>query len=161
MTTPVGNAEFRNAKKYWFDVAEINYFALKNNEEIRFASKYAIILCIEGSIQIGKYILNTMNIPHPEKNADVFLVLSQHHILHNDLAHRLGRLARFRNDLVHDYDGVDVGKLQKVLSEDFPDIEEFQEIALKWERRHSGRSVISQMFDRAGVKTVLRSILRI
>lgn len=161
MTTPVGNEEFQKAKKYWAEVSEINYFALRNNEEIRFAAKYSIILCVEASIQIGKYILDTMHIPHPEKNADVFKVLSEHHLLHTDLARRLGRLARFRNELVHDYAGVDIGKLGKVLSEDLADVEEFQEIALKWERRQNGRSIISQMFDGAGVRTVLRSILKI
>lgn len=131
MTTPVGNVEFHKAKKYWSEVSEINYFALRNNEEVRFAAKYAIILCVEASIQIGKFMLETMHISVPEKRADIFKTLSEHHILHNDLAWRLGRLARFRNDLVHDYAGVDVGKLGKVLAEDLSDVEEFQEIALK------------------------------
>jgi hypothetical protein len=34
-----------------------------------------------------------MHIPHPEKNADVFKTLSENHILHNDLAMKLGHLA--------------------------------------------------------------------
>ena len=161
MTTPVGDAEFRKAKKYWAEISEINYFALRNNEEIRFAAKYSIILCVEASILIGKHILDTMNIPVPDKRANIFKTLSDHHILPNDLAWRMGRLARFRNDLVHDYAGVDIDKLKKVLFEDLSDVEEFQEIALKWERRQSGKSVISQMFEGAGIKTVLRSILKI
>ena len=158
-TTPVGNEEFRNAKKYWASVATSSAHTLQNNE-IRFAAKYSIILCTEASIQIGKHMLDGMQIPYPEKNADVFVKLADHRYLDYDLAKRLGRLARFRNTLVHDYAGVDIKRLRVVLAEDLKDVEEFQEIALKWERDQKGGSVISQMFEGAGVKTVLRSIFK-
>lgn len=159
-TTPVGNEEFRNAKKYWGSVSAISHYTLQDNTEVRFAAKYSIILCTEASIQIAKHMLDGMQIPYPEKNADVFLRLAEHRYLTYDLAKRLGRLARFRNILVHDYAGVDTKRLRNVLAEDLADVEAFQETALKWERKQKGSSVISQMFEGAGVKTVLRSIFK-
>lgn len=159
-TTPVGNAEFKDAKKYWATLSSISAHSLQHNTEVRFAAKYSIILCTEASIQIGKHILDGMNVPYPEKNADVFVRLADQGLLTSDHAKRLGRLARFRNTLVHDYAGVEIRRLKVVLAEDLNDVEEFQEIALKWEREKKGGSAISQMLEGAGIRTVLKSIFR-
>lgn len=160
MTTPVGNAEFNDAKKYWVSLSSISSYSLQHNSEVRFAAKYSIILCTEASIQIGKHILDGMHVPYPEKNADVFVRLADQGLLSSDHAKRLGRLARFRNTLVHDYAGVDCNRLKVVLAEDLGDVEEFQEVALKWEREKNGGSAISQMLEGAGVRTVLKSLFR-
>lgn len=160
ITTPVGNTEFRNAKNYWLEISGISYHTLRNNSEVRFAAKYVIVLCVEASIQIGKYMLKELHLEEPEKNIDVFQILYEQHIIHFDLAKKLKQLVLFRNIIVHDYAGVDIEKLELHLERDIFYIEEFQEIALKWERKQNGGSIISQMYNGAGIKTVFKSILK-
>ena len=157
-TTPIGNAEFRDAKKYWHSVTEVSHYTLQHNNEVRFAAKFSIILCVEASAQIGRHILHEIDMPLPFNNIEVFIGLSNKHIISERLANRLIELVKFRNRLVHDYAGVDIRKMQRILYEGLPVIEEFQEIALNWERSYKGKSFISQMLEGAGIKTVIRSI---
>ncbi len=61
----------------------------------------------------------------PDIDAQCFDVLASASILSTELAERLGRMARFRNLLVHGYADVDDGRVWEIMKSDLGDLDEY------------------------------------
>jgi uncharacterized protein YutE (UPF0331/DUF86 family) len=88
------------------------------------AAKYELIVAIEAAISICNHINAKSGGRTPETYADCFLLLAQNKIITPDLGDKLAQMAKFRNLLVHVYSKVDDERVYRIITENFPDLEE-------------------------------------
>lgn len=106
------------------------YGALSQEEflarpEIVDAAKYRLVVAIEAAVSICTHIAARLANRTPESYADCFAVLATSGILGEELAERLGQMARFRNLLVHLYWQVDNARVWEVLRNNLSDVEAY------------------------------------
>jgi uncharacterized protein YutE (UPF0331/DUF86 family) len=98
---------------------------LEENYEVRSAIERNFQLAIECAIDIGEIIISTEGFERPEDYRNVFLILGRHGVLPKDFAEKFSSAAGFRNFLVHIYEEVNPGIIQKFLVENLKDFDEF------------------------------------
>ena len=84
-------------------------------------TKYRLLVAIEAAVSICLHVSSRRAARTPESYADCFDGLRDAAILSPDLAERLGRMARFRNRLVHVYWRIDSERLWTILQENLGD----------------------------------------
>jgi uncharacterized protein YutE (UPF0331/DUF86 family) len=89
------------------------------------AAKYLLIVACEAALDICNHIASRRAGRSPEDYADCMIVLAELGALPGDLAHRLARMARFRNLLVHLYARVDDTEVYRIIGEDLADLEAY------------------------------------
>ena len=98
---------------------------LEENYEVRSAIERNFQLAIECAIDIGEIIISTEGFERPEDYRNVFLILGRHGVLPKDFAEKFSSAAGFRSFLVHIYEEVNPGIIQKFLVENLEDLYEF------------------------------------
>jgi uncharacterized protein YutE (UPF0331/DUF86 family) len=91
------------------------------------ATKYRLIVAIEAAVSICTHVASRLAARTPDSYADCFEVLGSAGIVSSDLAQRLGRMARFRNRLVHLYWKVDNEKVWEILRASLGNLEAYME----------------------------------
>ena len=89
------------------------------------AAKYRLIVAIEASISMCTHLAARLARRTPESYSECFAILAEAGLLPPDLAQRLGRMARFRNLLIHLYWQIDDSRVWQVLQNDLNDLEEY------------------------------------
>ncbi|MCL4847877.1 MAG: DUF86 domain-containing protein [Acidobacteria bacterium] len=89
------------------------------------ASKYRLVVAIEAAVSICMHLGSRLAVPTPESYAACFEGLRDAGVLPADLTERLGRMARFRNRLVHLYWRIDTDRLWTILREDLGDLDAY------------------------------------
>ncbi len=89
------------------------------------SAKYNFIVAIEAAIDIASHLISKSGFRSPEDYGDTFRVLADFHVLAPDFASELGKMARFRNRLVHIYWDVDDIEIWNILQTRLQDFEEF------------------------------------
>jgi uncharacterized protein YutE (UPF0331/DUF86 family) len=89
------------------------------------ATKYRLLIAIEAAVALCMHVSSRLGGHTPESYAECFNGLRDAAILPADLAERLGRMARFRNRLVHLYWRIDNERLWAVLQDDLGDLEAY------------------------------------
>jgi uncharacterized protein YutE (UPF0331/DUF86 family) len=89
------------------------------------ATKYRLVVAIEAAVSVCMHVSSRLAARTPESYADCFNQLRDAAILSSDLAERLGRMARFRNRLVHVYWRIDNERLWTILQENLGDLEAY------------------------------------
>jgi uncharacterized protein YutE (UPF0331/DUF86 family) len=89
------------------------------------AAKYRLLVAIEAAVSICTHVASRLAGRTPDSYADCFAVLGGAGIVPTDLAERLGRMARFRNRLVHLYWKIDNERVWEVLRESLGDLEAY------------------------------------
>lgn len=89
------------------------------------ATKYRLVVAIEAAVSLCMHVSSRLTARTPESYADCFNELRDAAILASDLAERLGRMARFRNRLVHLYWRIDNERLWIILQENLGDLEAY------------------------------------
>ena len=77
------------------------------DETVVDAAKYRLIVAIEAAISICTHLSARIAGGSPENYAQPFQVLASTGVISEELANRLGQMARFRNLLVHGYAEID------------------------------------------------------
>lgn len=95
------------------------------DETVVDAAKYRLLVAIEAAISICTHLSARTAGISPESYAQCFQVLASNGIISGELADRLGRMARFRNLLVHLYGEVDDGRVWLALRDDLQDLEAY------------------------------------
>ncbi len=99
---------------------------LSNKEAVR-SARYAFIVMIEASSNIANHLCARLLNSSPESYAECFLLLGNNDIISNDLSLRLGKMAGFRNLLVHGYAKVDNQKMFDIMQKNMGDVEQWLE----------------------------------
>lgn len=87
------------------------------------SAKYLFIVACEGAIDICSHLSARRGGRAPDDYADCFQVLQEMGVLDAGLSHRLARMARFRNLLVHLYSKVDDARVYQTIHHDLGDYE--------------------------------------
>ena len=91
------------------------------------ATKYRLLVAIEATISICTHLSARLAQKTPDSYAECFDILASENIIPVELAERLGRMARFRNLLVHLYWEVDDSRVWDILQSSLEDLETYLE----------------------------------
>lgn len=89
------------------------------------AAKYRILIAIEAAISICTHLSARLAGKAPATYAQCFEELVTSGIITRELGDRLGRMARFRNLLVHVYEEVDDNRVWEILQSDLQDLDAY------------------------------------
>ena len=89
------------------------------------SAKYNFIVAIEAAIDLANHLISKRALRAPEDYADVFKVLADASVIDKRFSIELGRMARFRNRLVHLYWEVDIAEVWKIIQTRLNDFEEY------------------------------------
>ncbi len=89
-------------------------------------------MMIETCVDIANHIVSDRGMRAPTGYADTFKVLFENTIIASDLCSTMERMAKFRNVVVHQYEGVDADIVISILRKHLKDIERYQEAILSY-----------------------------
>lgn len=89
------------------------------------AVKYQLIVAIEAAISICNHLASRLAQRIPSSYTDCFLSLKEQGMVTPELSERLGKMARFRNLLIHLYWEVDDALVFRIMREDLKDLEAY------------------------------------
>ena len=90
-------------------------------------------MAIEACVDIASHMVADRGLRAPATYADTFEILVQAGLLSPDLGEAMVKMTGFRNVVVHDYAGIDVEVVLRVLRERLDDFRRFETEALRWE----------------------------
>jgi len=106
-----------------------------SNKEVVRSARYAFIVMIEASSNIASHICARILNKSPDSYAECFLILGDNNLIDKALSIRLGKMAGFRNLLVHGYSEIDDNRMFAIMKNDLDDIDRWlefvQEILVK------------------------------
>lgn len=89
------------------------------------AAKYRLLTGIEACAQVCSHILSRLTARSPESVPSCFQQLAEMHVLPEELAQRLVRMARFRSLHVHRYHTIDNVQVHQAICDGIDDWEAF------------------------------------
>jgi uncharacterized protein YutE (UPF0331/DUF86 family) len=89
------------------------------------SAKHNFIVAIEAAIDLANHLMSKRALRAPEDYADVFKVLADASVIDKGFSIELGKMARFRNRLVHLYWDVDIEEVWKIIQTRLNDFEEY------------------------------------
>lgn len=92
-------------------------------------------MMIETCVDIANHIVSDRGMRTPTSYSDTFKVLFENGIIDRDLFDIMEKMAKFRNVVVHQYEGVDAEIVAIILKEHLADFERFREGVLAYLRR--------------------------
>jgi uncharacterized protein YutE (UPF0331/DUF86 family) len=87
-------------------------------------------MMIETCADIANHIVSDRGMRAPTGYADTFSVLMENAVINPDLSAIMEKMAKFRNVVVHQYEGVDAEIVIAILTKHLNDFERFQETIL-------------------------------
>lgn len=100
--------------------------ALLGDHDRMYAVKYGFVVAIEAAIDAGRHVISSEGLPPPDSFSEVFTVLADAGYLSSETASAMGRAARFRNLLVHQYADVDDCRVVEFLRSRRADLTRFR-----------------------------------
>lgn len=97
----------------------------KDDWKIQRIVERTLHLAIECCLDIANHIISGGNFRIPTDNRDIFTILGEEKIIDNELSLSLGRMAQFRNIVVHDYTKIDPEIVINILKTKIIDFEKF------------------------------------
>ena len=83
-------------------------------KEQRFV-EHTLQVAIQAALDVASHVVSDERLGEPRTNRDLFMFLARQGLLPAELADRLGRMAGFRNVLVHGYQDVDLAIVRDIL----------------------------------------------
>lgn len=120
--------KLRELERY---IQELRQLRGKSLEELKaslatsWAVEHGLQLAIQVVIDVGNHILVSLNEHQIEEYKDVIDKMGTRGVLPKGFAHRILKIAGFRNLLIHEYAEVDVGKVHAFLKNRLGDFDEF------------------------------------
>lgn len=99
--------------------------------ELRFV-EHTLQIAIQAAMDAAAHIVSDERLGEPSTNRQLFDLLARHGILPADLATKLGRMAGFRNILVHGYAEVDPRIVEDVVRHHLGDLDAFVLTVRTW-----------------------------
>jgi uncharacterized protein YutE (UPF0331/DUF86 family) len=92
-------------------------------------------MMIETCADIANHIVSDRGMRVPTGYADTFCVLMENAVINADLFGIMGKMAKFRNVVVHQYEGVDAEIVIAILTKHLNDFERYREAILVYLNR--------------------------
>ena len=89
------------------------------------SAKYLLIVAAEAALDICNHLAAKQGGRSPEDYADCMAILGERGVLETDLMVRMGKMARFRNLIVHLYWKVDDREVFRVIRENLQDFDRY------------------------------------
>ena len=87
-------------------------------------------MMIETCVDIANHLISDRGMRSPTSYADTFQILKENAIVNESLHDSLEKMAKFRNIVVHQYEGVDAGIVLTILKNHLVDFERFRDAVL-------------------------------
>lgn len=120
--------QLENKINYLQGIEQFGKEEFSNNPDIYFRYERALHLALEAVIDLGNHLIADQNLRTPESNRDVFKVLYENNLIKKDLYSKLGKMAGFRNILVHDYLTLDRELEYEIIRTNLDDLRKFMEM---------------------------------
>lgn len=104
---------------------QYSYDEFESDEAIYWAVEHGLQMAIQCVIDIGSHLLASQELARPEDYQQTILALGEHGVVPKEFAHRIAKMAGFRNILVHMYLGVDLKTVYDILQKNLSDFTEF------------------------------------
>jgi len=89
---------------------------------------YTLQIAIQAALDVASHIVSDRRLGEPVRNRDLFTLLAEDVPFPEGLPGRLADMAGFRNVVVHLYDEVDLGVVERILDHDIQDLIRFVEV---------------------------------
>lgn len=97
---------------------------LRDVREARFVL-HTLQIAIQAALDVASHIVSDERLGEPETNRELFDSLARNGWLSDDLAATMGRMAGFRNIVVHGYGGVNLGIAKEIVEHRLGDLVAF------------------------------------
>ena len=97
---------------------------VRDVREARFVL-HTLQIAVQAALDVASHIVSDGRMGEPETNRELFDRLAQHGWLPHDLATTMGRMAGFRNSIVHGYGGVNLEIARDIVEHRLGDLEAF------------------------------------
>ena len=87
-------------------------------------------MMIETCVDIANHLISDRGMRSPTGYADTFQILKENAIVDDSLYDSLEKMAKFRNIVVHQYEGVDAGIVLAILKNHLVDFERFRDAVI-------------------------------
>ena len=87
-------------------------------------------MMIETCVDIANHLISDRGMRSPTSYADTFQILKENAIVNESLHDSLEKMAKFRNIVVHQYEGVDAGIVLTILKNHLVDFGRFRDAVL-------------------------------
>ena len=84
-------------------------------------------MMIETCVDIANHLISDRGMRSPTSYADTFRILKENRIVNDSLHDSLEKMVKFRNIVVHQYEGVDAGIVLTILKNHLVDFEQFRD----------------------------------
>ncbi|MBS1113016.1 MAG: hypothetical protein H6Q92_779 [Nitrospirae bacterium] len=89
-------------------------------------------MMIETCVDIANHIISDVGMRIPETYADTFKVLYENKIINQELFSVMGKMAKFRNVVVHQYEVIDSAIVILILQKHLSDFQQFRNSILSY-----------------------------
>lgn len=86
---------------------------------------HTLQLAVQAALDAASHVVSDERLGEPEKNAELFVLLSRAGWIPAELGSKLEKMAGFRNVLVHEYASVDLGIVRDILEKRLDDLLQF------------------------------------
>ncbi len=93
-------------------------------------------MLIELCIDVANHLISDKGMRLPTSYADTFCVLKENKVITQSLFKKLEKMAKFRNIVVHQYEGIDNKIVISILKEHLKDFENFSKAIIKFVRKN-------------------------
>jgi len=107
---------------------EIPFEKFAQEKDTQYMVCHAMLLSIQASIDLATSMAVMKTPRRPDTYRETFQVLGKFRIIPEGLAGEMSKLAAFRNILVHEYTGLNVKRVYRVLQEDLKTMDTFRKL---------------------------------
>lgn len=98
---------------------------IEKSADLKGAIERYLYLVVQACIDLAEAVVSFKNFRKPTTYRENFEILVEEGAITTDLADKMTKMTGFRNIIAHDYEKVDYSKVQDILQNRLPDVEEF------------------------------------
>jgi uncharacterized protein YutE (UPF0331/DUF86 family) len=118
------------------DFSEISAEEYMSNWKTQRIVERTLQMMIETCVDITNHIISDVGMRIPETYADTFKVLSENKIIGQELFSVMGKMAKFRNIVVHQYEEIDSAIVILILRKHLSGFQQFRDAILSYLQNH-------------------------
>jgi uncharacterized protein YutE (UPF0331/DUF86 family) len=122
---------FRCALRRLQQHEQLDQAAFLCNEDLQDIVCHNLQVALQACIDVASHVIADEGWRPPEDLGGLFELLSQHSVISEELARQMVQAGRFRNVLVHEYDGLDLTLVHEAWMARLPDLARFMDSVVR------------------------------